>query len=228
MDPGYYRLLILNPTRSAILSAGRHPERGEGSCAFISNLTRRIIPGVVKQPLVCLVCAACLLAGCAKPMPLSVMVTDPPPARRLRCQFTRAYYQPRERGALTAALVGLGEKGGAPTRETMILEMVWLSQPGKTHSDPTGINVKITYVVDLAGSRLIFDGAGYLRVWENKDKTSLEGRIETSELHLRSHPGVAEPSMKTISITGTFTASRNAGQTVENVVRVKQYLHAGE
>ena len=153
------------------------------------------------------------------------MVTDPPPARRLRCQFTRGYYLPGERGALTAALVGLGEKGGAPTRETMILDMFWLSQPGKTHSDPTGINVKITYVVDLAGSRLIFDGAGYLRVWENKDKTSLEGRIETSELHLRSHPGVVEPSMKTIAITGTFTASRNPGQTVDHVLRVKQYLN---
>jgi hypothetical protein len=158
-------------------------------------------------------------------MPLSVMVTDPPPARRLRCQFTRAYYLPGERGALTAALVGLGEKGGAPTRETMILDMIWLSQPGKTHSDPTGINVKMTYIVDLAGSRLIFDGAGYLRVWENKDKTSLEGRIETSELHLRSHPGVAEPSMKTISISGSFKASRNPGQTVDHVLRVKQYLN---
>jgi hypothetical protein len=171
-----------------------------------------------------------LAGGCAKPLPLSVTVTDPPPARRLRCQFTQAYYQPRDRGALTAALVGTGEKDGAPTRETMILEMVWRSQPGKTFSDPTGTNVKITYVVDLAGSSLVFDGAGYLRVSENKKKTEVTGRIESSELHLRNHPGVAEPSMETISITGTFKANRNAGQTVDNALHVKQYLNpqAGE
>ncbi len=174
-----------------------------------------------------LVSVAGLLVGCQKPLPLSVTVTDPPPARRLRCQFTRAYYQPMERGALTAALVGAGEKNGAPTRETMILEMVWLSQPGKTFADATGTNVKITYIVDLAGSSLIFDGAGYLRVWENKQKTELTGRIETSELHLRSHPGVAEPSMQTISITGTFNASRNPGQTIDNTLRVKQYVRGG-
>lgn len=173
-----------------------------------------------------------LAGGCAKPKstPLSVMVMDPPPARRLRCEFTRGYYQPREGGALTAALVGTGEKDGAPTRETMLLEMIWRSQPGKTFSDPSGTNVKITYVVDLAGSSLVFDGAGYLRVDENKDKTELTGRIESSELHLRSHPGVAEPSMQTISITGTFKATRNAGQTVDNALHVKQYLNpqAGE
>jgi hypothetical protein len=168
--------------------------------------------------------AAGLLAGCAKPLPLSVTVMDPPPARRLRCQFARAYYQPQERGALTAALVGVGEKGGAPARETMILQMVWLSQPGKTYSDATGTNVKLTYVVDLAGSSLVFDGAGYLRVTENKEKTELMAKLETSELHLRSHPGVAEPSMKTISITGSFKASRNPGQTVDNALHVKQYL----
>jgi len=173
----------------------------------------------------CIVTAAGLLAGCAKPLPLSVTVTDPPPARRLRCQFARAYYQPQERGALMAALVGVGEKGGAPARETMILEMVWLSQPGKTFSDPTGTNVKITYVVDLAGSSLVFDGAGYLRVSENKKKTELVGKIETSELHLRRHPGVAEPSMKTISITGSFKARRNPGQTVDNFLHVKQYVN---
>ncbi len=177
--------------------------------------------------LACLMLPGALLAGCAKPMPLSVTVTDPPPARRLRCQFTRAYYQPGQRGALTAALVGLGEKDGAPTRETMILEMVWLSQPGKTFSDPSGTNVRITYVVDLAGSSLVFDGAGYLRVWQSRDGTSLTGRLESSELHLRGHPGVAEPSMRTIAITGTFTAGRNPGQTVENALHVKQYLHAG-
>jgi hypothetical protein len=181
--------------------------------------------GYSKILVCCIVTAAGLAAGCQKPLPLSVTVTDPPPARRLRCQFTRVYYQPRDRGALTAALVGVGEKGGAPARETMILEMVWLSQPGKTFSDPTGTNVKITYVVDLAGSSLVFDGAGYLRVWENKRKTELTGRIEGSELHLRRHPGVAEPSMKTISITGTFKASRNPGQTVDNALHVKQYVN---
>ena len=182
----------------------------------------------IQLVLLSLVSAAGLMGGCQKPLPLSVTVTDPPPARRLRCQFTRAYYQPTERGALTAALVGLGQKDGAPTRETMILEMVWLSQPGKTFADPTGTNVKITYIVDLAGSSLVFDGAGFLRVWENKDKTTLTGRIESSELHLRSHPGVAEPSMQTIAISGTFTASRNPGQTVENALHVKQYLHGSE
>jgi hypothetical protein len=181
--------------------------------------------GNAKVLMGCLVTAAGLLAGCAKPLPLSVTVMDPPPARRLRCQFVRAYYQPQARGALTAALVGVGEKGGAPARETMILEMVWLSQPGKTFSDPTGTNVKITYVVDLAGSSLVFDGAGYLRVSENKQQTELTARIESSELHLRRHPGVAEPSMKTISITGSFKASRNPGQTVDNALHVKQYVN---
>ena len=182
--------------------------------------------GTFRLVLLGLVAATSLLAGCQKPIPLSVTVTAPPPARRLRCQFTRAYYQPTERGAVTAALVGLGQKDGAPTRETMILEMVWLSQPGKTFADPTGTNVKITYIVDLAGSSLVFDGAGFLRVWENKDKTTLTGRIESSELHLRSHPGVSEPSMETIAITGTFTAARNPGQTIENALHVKQYVSA--
>jgi hypothetical protein len=182
-------------------------------------------PGTFRLAGLSLLAVAGLLAGCRKPMPLSVTVTDPPPARRLRCQFTRAYYQPADRGALTAALVGLGMKDGAPTRETLVLEMVWLSQPGKTFADPTGTNIKITYIVDLAGSSLVFDGAGFLRVWENDAKTTLTGRIESSELHLRSHAGVAEPSMQTISITGTFTANRNPGQTVDNVLHVKQYVN---
>ncbi len=174
--------------------------------------------------LLSVVFAAGLATGCQKPQPVGVLVTDPPPARKLRCEFTRGHYQPGERGALIASLVGTGERDGAPTREIMIVDMFWRSTPGITYADPSGINAKITYVVDLAGSSLVFDGAGYVRVWENKDKTRLTARIESSELHLRRHPGVDEPSMETISLTGTFQARRNPSQTVENVLLAKQYL----
>jgi hypothetical protein len=172
-----------------------------------------------------IVALGALVSGCSKPStPLHVKVIDPPPARNLRCQFGRAYYQPAERETMTLALVGFGEKGGAPSQETLVLEMLWRTKPGPTWSDPTGTNVKITYVVDLAGSSLIFDGAGFLRVWENKEKTELLGEIQSSSLHLRSHPGVLEPSMKMVSIAGTFKASKNPAQTVESVLKVKQYL----
>lgn len=170
-----------------------------------------------------------LATGCQKPSaPMHVRVIDPAPARNLRCQFTRGYYQPGERDTMTLALVGIGEKAGAPSRETLVLEMMWRTNPGATFSDPTGTNVKITYVVDLAGSSLIFDGAGFLRVWENKEKTELLGEIQSSTLHLRAHPGVLTPSMKIVSIGGTFHATRNSSQTVENMLKVKQYLQLSD
>ncbi len=164
-------------------------------------------------------------AGCSKPsVPMHVTVVDPPPTRNLMCGLTRAYYQPGDRGTMTLALVGTGLKAGAPTRETLVMDMLWRTNPGTTWSDPSGTNVKMTYVVDLAGSSLIFDGAGFLRVWESKDKTTLLGEIQSSTLYLRGHPGVTYPTMKIVSMRGTFHATKNPTQTIDNVLKVKQYL----
>lgn len=180
----------------------------------------------VTTRMVGLAAMAALLAGCSKPkMPLSVTVSDPPPVRKLSCQFSQAYYQPAERGTLTAALVGIGDKAGAPSRETMVVELMWRPNPGVTFSHPTGTSARITYIVDLAGSSLVFDGAGFVRIWENKQQTELLAEIQSSTLHLRSHPGVLEPSMRKIAIAGTFRARKNAVQTVENHLKVKQYMH---
>lgn len=206
---------------------------GVGSLGCVSRFAEGRSKGIARLPggfwIWGIVSLLTLAAGCSKPsMPLHVKVVDPPPARNLRCQFTRAYYQPAECETMTMALVGTGEKGGAPSRETLVLEMMWRTNPGATWSDPSGTNVKITYVVDLAGSSLIFDGAGFLRVWENKEKTELLGEIQSSSLHLRSHPGVLDPTMKIVSIAGSFRASKNPSQTVENMLKVKQYLNLKE
>lgn len=196
-----------------------------GSVAVRRASASALSSGLCKASIWTLVALLSLTAGCRKPStPLYVKVIDPPPSRNLRCQVARGYYQPTERDTMTISLLGTGNKGGVPSRETLVLEMLWRSKPGATWSDPTGTNVKITYIVDLAGSSLIFDGAGFLRVWENKQKTELLGEIQSSSLHLRSHPGVLDPSMKLISIGGTFHASRNPAQTVENVLKAKQYL----
>lgn len=170
--------------------------------------------------------AAVLAIGCHKPQPLGVTVLQPTPQRRLRPQLTQGFYQPGESGTLTAALVGTGSQGDMPSREILILEMVWRPDPGTTFCDPSGISTKMFYIVDLAGSTLVFEGAGMMRVWENKARTELEGELYSSSLRLRAHPGVAEPSMQIISLTGRFRATRNATQTIEQVLQARQYLHA--
>jgi len=159
---------------------------------------------------------------------MRLTVLDPPPKRTLQCELRQGYYRPGDAGAVTIALAGSGSSAAeGPTTELLLIEMFWRPNPGVTFSDPAATNAKITYVVDLAGSVMVFQGAGFVRIWENRARAALSGQVYSSDLRLLSSVGVAEPRMRSVAITGRFDAVNNPPQTIKQILRVEKYLRHG-
>ena len=165
------------------------------------------------------------VSSCAKkPSGLKLTVLDPAPQRTLDCQFAQGYYSLGHAGTGTIALTGTGSLASeAPTSELMVIELLWQPRPGVTFTDPTGTNAKITYAVDLSGSVMVFRGAGFVRIRQNRSGTVLTGKIESSDLRSSVHSGVRGGQMRTVAITGTFKATKNAAQAVEQLRRARRH-----
>lgn len=98
--------------------------------------------------------------------------------------------------------------------QTLLVEVFWRAQPGRTFSESSQTNANILYCLTAGRESISYEGAGFVSFKLSRDGKSLTGRIESSSLTPVRVVGAPIDLFGTCRLTGTFEARKDRSRTV--------------
>lgn len=102
-----------------------------------------------------------------------------------------------------------GDDGSEPVTQVLHIRQVWPATPGRTFVEETMINATVSYLIVGPRGGASFDGGGFVTFSENRARTEISGRLESSALTPQRRLGQEADLFSRASVTGTFRAKRD-------------------
>jgi len=99
--------------------------------------------------------------------------------------------------------------GAPPTVQVVHLRRVFEPIAGRTAIEESMINATVSYLIVGPEGGASFEGGGFLTFTEDKGRTEIAGKLESSALTPQRRLGAGAELFSRASVTGTFRATRD-------------------
>ncbi len=114
-----------------------------------------------------------------------------------------------------AAMAEHESQAAGAVRQFLEAHVYWKPAPGKTPAHSDTLDAHLRYVVESAQGVTVYEGAGFLFFRKRPLSETLEGRIESGQLHLVTQIGTPVEFIGQASITARLIAAREAAQALD-------------
>lgn len=117
---------------------------------------------------------------------------------------------------------GDADPDSEPVVQAIHIRQVWEAVPGTTFADQTMINATVSYLIVGPDGGATYEGGGFVTHKENRHKTELAGKLESSALTPQRQVGRGGDIFDRIAVTGAFRARRDKRQVVRILNEMKR------
>lgn len=129
--------------------------------------------------------------------------------------FDECYYCRDAWGNLEVVAVHRTEAAnGLAMTQLVYVGTNWKMDPGRTRAESTMINATVSYWIVSGPVGASFEGSGFVSLRENRQRTALVGRLESSSLSPQRRLGAAERLFERADVSGEIVAKRNKAKVV--------------
>lgn len=107
-----------------------------------------------------------------------------------------------------------------------IINVFWRPIPGVTPILSSAINATIRYIVITPGGVGMYQGAGFVRLFNSRGAGVMHGAIVDGDLRLTGSGGYFKDALGPCRIRGNFTAVRGAAKEIELALRARRRTYA--
>lgn len=132
-------------------------------------------------------------------------------------RFDRCAYRITPTGDYRLAAMAEHESdGGAGTiRQFLEAHVYWKPAPGKTPAHSSTLDARLRYVIESSQGVTVYEGAGFLFFRKRPLSDTLDGRIESGQLHLVTQIGSPVEFIGQATITARLIAAHQAEQALD-------------
>lgn len=98
--------------------------------------------------------------------------------------------------------------------QTLLIEVFWRAQPGRTHAESSQTNANIQYCLTAGKEIISYEGAGFVSFKRSRDGRTLTGLVESSSLYPVRTVGAPVDLFGPCRLSGTFEARENRARVV--------------
>jgi hypothetical protein len=110
---------------------------------------------------------------------------------------------------------GSGAQAGGTIRQFLEAHVYWKPAPGKTPAHSSTLDANLRYIIESPGGVTVYEGAGFLFFRKRKLSDTLDGRIESGQLHLVTQIGSPVEFIGQASITARLIARHESTQALD-------------
>jgi hypothetical protein len=117
-------------------------------------------------------------------------------------------------------------KGQPAVTQIAILNVFWRPIPGITPILSSAINATIRYIVITPGGIGMYQGAGFVRLFNSNGASVMHAAIVDGDLRLTGSSGYFKDALGPSRIRGSFKAVRNAAKEISLSLRARRRTYA--
>jgi hypothetical protein len=107
---------------------------------------------------------------------------------------------------------------GQPVRQILIMRIFWVPVGGRTSLNPTSLNFTFRYLVIAPDSAGQYEGAGFIRLYDEPDAPELPLRVMDADLRLTEKTAKFTDVLQRCRVLGNITARRDDPGAVERIL----------